>query len=257
VERLLDVAIQVARGLQEAHSKGVVHRDIKPANIMDTPSGQAVLMDFGLAQLASVASKLTREGTTLGTSVYMSPEQTSGEKLDQRTDIWALGVVLYEMATGQVPFQGHYEQAILYSILYKAPKPITALRTGVPPDLERITNKCLAKRAEERYQTVSDLLADLSTLQRATESAAGTRPSSAAKDTRPSIAVLPFENHGRGDEDEYFSDGISEDITSALGKVEGLQVAPRSMAFYRFFMFAGKRRRLSTTVSIRESPACS
>ena len=109
MERLLDVAIQVARGLQEAHSKGVVHRDIKPANIMCTTAGQAVLMDFGLAQIAAVASKLTREGTTLGTSAYMSPEQTSGEKIDHRTDIWALGVVLYEMATGQVPFQGHYE----------------------------------------------------------------------------------------------------------------------------------------------------
>ena len=141
------------------------------------------------------------------------------------------------MATGQVPFQGHYEQAILYSILYEAPKPITALRTGVPPDLERITNKCLAKRAEERYQTVSDLLADLSTLKRSTESGTGTRPSSGATDARPSIAVLPFENRGRGDEDEYFSDGISEDITSALGKVERLQVAPRSMAF----QFKGKR----------------
>ena len=237
VERLLDVAIQVARGLQEAHSKGVVHRDIKPANIMDTTSGQAVLMDFGLAQLASAASKLTREGTTVGTSAYMSPEQTTGEKLDHRTDIWALGVVLYEMATGQVPFQGHYEQAILYSILNEAPEPITAVRTGVPPELERIANKCLAKRAGERYQTVSDLLADLSALKRSAESGAGTRPSSGSKDARPSIAVLPFENRSRGDEDEYFSDGISEDITSALGKVERMRVAPRSMAF----QFKGKR----------------
>ena len=176
VERLLDIAIQVGRGLQEAHSKGVVHRDIKPANIMDTTSGQAVLMDFGLAQLASAASKLTREGTTVGTSAYMSPEQTTGEKLDHRTDIWALGVVLYEMATGQVPFQGHYEQAILYSILNEPPEPITAVRTGVPPELERIVNKCLAKRAGERYQTISDLLADLSALKRATESGEGQPP---------------------------------------------------------------------------------
>ncbi len=231
LERLLDIAIQVARGLQEAHSKGVVHRDIKPANIMDTTSGQAVLMDFGLAQLASTASKLTREGTTVGTSAYMSPEQTTGEKLDHRADIWALGVVLYEMATGQVPFQGHYEQAILYSILNESPQPITAVRTGVPPELERIVNKCLAKCAGERYQTVSDLLADLSALKRGTESGAVSRPSSGSRDARPSIAVLPFENRSRDEDDEYFSDGVTEDIISALGKVEGLRVTPRTSAF--------------------------
>ena len=167
----------------------------------------------------------------------MSPEQTTGETVDHRTDVWAFGVVLYEMAAGQAPFQGHYQQAILYSILNEQPEPITAIRTGVPAALERIADKCLAKRADERYQTVSDLLADLNALKRGAESAAGTRPSSGTIDARPSIAVLPFENRGRGDEDEYFSDGISEDITSALGKVERLQVAPRSMAF----QFKGKR----------------
>ena len=231
LDRLLDIAIQVARGLQEAHGKGVVHRDIKPANIMDTTTGQAVLMDFGLAQVASAASKLTREGTTVGTSAYMSPEQTSGEKTDHRTDIWALGVVLYEMATGQAPFQGHYEQAIVYSILQEAPEPITALRTGIPPELERIANKCLAKRADERYQTVSDLLADLGALKRNRESSEGKRQSSGARDARPSIAVLPFENRSRDEDDEYFSDGVTEDIISALGKVEGLRVTPRASAF--------------------------
>ena len=237
IERLLDLAEQVARGLQEAHGKGVVHRDIKPANIMVTAQGQAVLMDFGLAQLAHGASKLTKEGTSLGTSGYMSPEQTSGEKIDLRTDVWALGVVLYEMATGKMPFQGHYEQAILYSILNESPEPITAVRTGLPVALELLVNKCLAKRAGERYQTIGDLLADLGSLKRATQSGGVTRSSSGVKEARPSIAVLPFENRSRGDEDEYFSDGISEDITSALGKVERLQVAPRSMAF----QFKGKR----------------
>ena len=236
VERLLEIAIQIARGLQEAHGKGVVHRDIKPANIMDNTSGQAVLMDFGLAQLASAASKLTREGTTVGTSAYMSPEQTTGEKIDHRTDVWALGVVLYEMATGQVPFQGHYEQAILYSILNEEPQPLTGVRTGLPAGLERLVNKCLSKRAGERYQTVSDLLADLSALKRATESGGGRRPSSGANDTQPSIAVLPFVNRNRDEESEYFSDGLTDELIAALAQVEGLHVAGRASAF----QFKGK-----------------
>jgi len=237
IAELLDTGIQVATGLQEAHGKGVVHRDIKPANIMDSKSGQAVLMDFGLARLGAAESKLTKEGTTLGTSSYMSPEQTTGSTCDQRTDIWALGVVLFEMATGRLPFQGDYEQAVLYSIMNEPPEPLTAVRTGVPPELERIVGKCLAKKADERYQTAADLIADLTALRRREESGESARPSAEAKDEQPSIAVLPFENRGRGDEDEYFSDGISEDITSALGKVEGLQVTPRSMAF----QFKGKR----------------
>ena len=235
VERWAEIAEQMALGLQEAHSKGVVHRDIKPANVMLTGSGHVVLMDFGLAQVAAEASKLTREGTTVGTSAYMSPEQTTGEDLDHRTDIWALGVVLYEMATGQLPFQGHYEQAVLYSILHDAPESITAVRTGVPAELERIVDKCLAKRADERYQSVTELLADLKTLKRRTGSG-GVQPA-AKKDERPSIAVLPFENRSRGDEDEYFSDGICEDITGALVKLERLRVAPRSQSF----QFKGKR----------------
>ncbi len=237
IDGLLDIGIQIATGLQEAHGKGVVHRDIKPANIMETKSGQAVLMDFGLAQLGAAESKLTKDGTTLGTSSYMSPEQTAGATLDQRTDIWALGVVLYEMATGRLPFLGHYEQAVLYSILNEPPEPITALRSGVPPELERIVTKCLAKKADERYQTAADLIADLKALKRRQESGDAAHPSAETKDEFPSIAVLPFENRSHGDEDEYFSDGISEDITSALGKVEGLQVTPRSLAF----QFKGKR----------------
>ena len=190
VDRLLDLAIQTARGLEEAHRSGVVHRDIKPANIMVSSGGRAVLMDFGLAQLNSATSKLTREGTTVGTSAYMSPEQTTGEPLDHRTDIWAFGVVLYEMATGELPFKGYYEQAVLYSILNDPPEPVTALRPNAPGELERILNKCLAKRADERYQTTGDLLADLSELKRRVESGEGPPPE--PLETQPPKPRLAF-----------------------------------------------------------------
>ena len=247
VDRLLDLAIQAAQGIEEAHANGVVHRDIKPANIMITTGGRAVVMDFGLALLASAASKLTREGTTIGTSAYMSPEQTTGEPLDRRTDIWSLGMLLYEMTTGQHPFKGHYEQAVLYSILNEAPEPVTALRTGAPQPLEQIVNKCLAKRPGERYQQTSELLADLRALKRLQES--GALPQQAlprTKDARPSIAVLPFQNRSRDQEDEYFSDGVTEDIISALGNIEGLRVIPRASAFH----FKGKRPSLSEVVGL-------
>ena len=164
----LDIAVQAARGLEAAHGKPIVHRDIKPANLMIGESSgsrrHVTIMDFGLAQLAD-QSKLTKKDTTLGTAAYMSPEQTRGLKLDPRTDIWALGVVLYEMVTGQLPFQGHYQQAIVYSITFEEPEPLTALRTGVPMELEWIVGKCLAKDAEKRYQSATELIVDLETLQ--------------------------------------------------------------------------------------------
>ena len=164
----LDIAVQTARGLEAAHGKPIVHRDIKPANLMVGESSgsrrHVTIMDFGLAQLAD-QSKLTQKDTTLGTTAYMSPEQTQGLKLDPRTDIWALGVVLYEMVTGQLPFQGHYQQAIVYSITFEEPEPLTALRTGVPMELEWIVGKCLAKDAEKRYQSATELIVDLETLQ--------------------------------------------------------------------------------------------
>jgi TolB-like protein/tRNA A-37 threonylcarbamoyl transferase component Bud32 len=156
----IDIAMQVAAGLQEAHEKGIVHRDIKPANLMITPRGQIKIMDFGLAK-ARGQTVLTKADTTLGTFAYMSPEQANGEDVDQRADIWSLGVVLYEMVTGQRPFKGDFEQAVIYSILNEYPEPVTALRTGVPAELERIIVKCCEKDRADRYQTAADLIADL------------------------------------------------------------------------------------------------
>ena len=159
----LDVAIQSAKGLQAAHGKGIVHRDIKPANLMIGEDGQVTIMDFGLAQLAD-RSKLTRMDETMGTVTYMSPEQTYGVELDHRTDVWSLGVVIYEMVTGQQAFKGHYDKAVMYSITNEEPEPMTALRTGVPMALELLVNKCLAKGAERRYQSAAELVVDLETL---------------------------------------------------------------------------------------------
>jgi len=146
------------------------------------------------------------------------------------------GVVLHEMATGQLPFRGDYEQAVLYSILNEPPEPITALRSGLPMELERIVKKCLAKRPDERYQSMDELLAELRALQRSIESGTDRQLPAGEKDLRPTVAVLPFENRSRDEEDEYLSDGIAEDIINALTKVPGLCVAARSSAFH----FKGK-----------------
>ncbi|RMG67448.1 MAG: hypothetical protein D6715_04725, partial [Calditrichaeota bacterium] len=156
--QILDTAMQIAEGLQAAHAKGIVHRDIKSSNIMVTGDGQVKIMDFGLAKIVGGA-QLTKDHSTLGTAAYMSPEQARGEPVDQRTDIWSFGVVLYEMLTGELPFKGDYEQAVIYSILNEAPD-----FSGIPEDFLPVVQKALAKQAEARYQTVEDVLADLKTL---------------------------------------------------------------------------------------------
>jgi serine/threonine protein kinase len=175
----LDVAVQIAAGLQEAHEKGIVHRDIKSANILLTSKGQARITDFGLAYLSG-RSKLTKSGTTLGTPAYMSPEQAQGRVTDRRSDIWSLGVVLYEMLTGRLPFDGQQEQAVVYSLINETPQAVTALCGGLPAELDRIVYKALAKRPEERYQHADDLVVDLRRLRRQLESGEGSGACAAA-----------------------------------------------------------------------------
>jgi Tol biopolymer transport system component/tRNA A-37 threonylcarbamoyl transferase component Bud32 len=165
LDEALEIAIQTAQGLQAAHEKGIVHRDIKSANLIVTPQGHVKVMDFGLAQLAE-RSQLTKTATILGTPAYMSPEQAQRQPTDRRTDIWSLGVVLYEMATGRLPFEGERQEAVLFGITNEEPEPITALRAGLPMELEFIVGKALAKDREERYQHLADLIVDLRSLQR-------------------------------------------------------------------------------------------
>ncbi|HTY58197.1 MAG TPA: serine/threonine-protein kinase, partial [Bacteroidota bacterium] len=160
VKSVLDIGIQVCEGLAMAHEKGIVHRDIKSDNIMLTARNQAKIMDFGLAKLKG-ASKLTRAGSTLGTASYMSPEQAQGEDIDRRSDLFSLGIVLYELLTGQLPFRGEHQSAIIYSIINEEPQPLARFNNRVSPRLEEIVSKALAKDRDERYQHADDLLADL------------------------------------------------------------------------------------------------
>ena len=163
LEEALDIAIQTAQGLRAAHQKEIVHRDIKPANLMLTEEGQVKVMDFGLAQLAE-QSRLTKTATMLGTPAYMSPEQAQRLPTDRRTDIWSLGVVIYKMVTGRLPFEGERQEAVLYAIGNEEPEPPTALRSRVPLELDRIVEKALAKSPDERYQHVEEMIVDLKNL---------------------------------------------------------------------------------------------
>ena len=180
LDEALDIAAQTAQGLQAAHEKGVVHRDIKSANLMVTPRGQVKIMDFGLAQLAE-RSQLTKTATILGTPAYMSPEQTKRLPTDRRTDIWSLGVVIYEMVTGKLPFEGERQEAVLYAIGAEDPEPITALRAGLPMELEWIVGKAMAKDVGERYQHVEEIIVDLNSLRTKLAAGKSTIPRAAAQ----------------------------------------------------------------------------
>src|SRR5688572_6832689 len=162
LEEALDIATQTAAGIRSAHEKGIVHRDIKPANVMFNRQGQVKIMDFGLAQLTAATlvtqTDLTEAASALGTPAYMSPEQAQGQPADRRADIWALGVMLYEMVTGRLPFVGQNGHAILYAIVNREPEPVTALRSDLPLELDWLIGKCLAKNPAERYQHVDDLI---------------------------------------------------------------------------------------------------
>lgn len=290
VDSAIDIAMQIAQGLAKVHENGLVHGDIKPGSVMITKDGVIKILDFGLAKLGDQGG-LARAGTAIRTVAYMSPEQAQGEAVDHRTDIWSLGVMLYEMLTGQLPFKGDYEQAVVYSILNETPRPATSLRANVPQELESIINKCLAKKATDRYQQINELLLDLRALQTPPASRARQRPFApdsqrrrrlvwyaaglvvlalviwifllqrdAGPTDRKSIAVLPFVNLGTSHEDEYFSDGITEDVITELAKIADLKVISRTSVMkykgvYRSIRDIGRELDVATVLegSVRRS----
>jgi serine/threonine protein kinase/predicted Zn-dependent protease len=191
IRKVLDIGIQICEGLTIAHEKGIVHRDIKSANIMLTPRGQVKIMDFGLAKLKG-ATRLTQTRSTLGTAAYMSPEQAQGEEVDQRSDIFSFGVVLYELLTGKLPFGGEHQAAIVYSIINEEPQPVGRYNNQVSTELERIVSKALVKEKEERYQHIDDLLADLRREKKSLEYIKTTQIPKETVAPKPKKKLLPF-----------------------------------------------------------------
>jgi eukaryotic-like serine/threonine-protein kinase len=225
----INFTLQIAEAFAAAHRKGIIHRDLKPENIFLTSDNQIKIIDFGLARVAE-RSLITKSGITLGTVPYMSPEQAQGNKVDHRTDIWSLGVVMYEMITGQRPFRSEYETALVYSILNEDPEPVTGLRSGVPITLENIILKCLEKDPHNRYQHTDELIVDIRRVEKEMlpDVPSGTAASRKRKSELPSLAVLPFMGIRSNPETDFLGFALADQIISALTYIKSIVVRPSS-----------------------------
>ena len=217
IEQVKSMGLKIAEGLQAAHSKGIVHRDIKPDNLLLTREGQIKIMDFGVAKLGS-GMGMTRTGTTVGTLAYMSPEQLVADDVDNRSDLWSFGVVMYEMLTGELPFRRGSEAAVIYEILNRDPTPLEGHRPDAPPTLRSVISQLLQKDPAMRPASAAEVIARLR----------GTGVPAAAAAPAKTIAVLYFENLSSEKESDYFCAGITEDIITDLSKVRDLRVVPRA-----------------------------
>ncbi len=229
LDEALTFARQIAEGLAEAHAGRVVHRDIKPANIMLAGGRQAKITDFGLARVEG-SGETTRTGGVVGTLAYMSPEQAQGLQTDQRTDIWSVGCVIYEMLTGRAPFSPSSGQADLFALLHSDPRPVTAFRPDAPSRLVAIVDRCLQKDPRRRYPDAASLFDDLKAID--LEAAGPAVQTRAAEQPQvPSVAVLPFVDMSADKSQEYFGEGIAEELIHALARIQGLRVVARTSAF--------------------------
>ncbi len=222
LDSALKIGIQVAEGLEAAHRKHIVHRDIKTANIIVGDSDNATILDFGVAKLLGRPTKAGEE-LFVGTVAYMSPEQAKGGPVDHRTDIWSLGVCLYEMLSGELPFQSEYDSAVIYQIANQEPPSLLQRDPSIPLDVVRIIGRALEKSPEARYQRMGDMLADLQDTRQ--------QVSANRQKREPSIAVLPFANMSDDPKQDYFCDGMAEEIINSLSQIERLRVVARTSSF--------------------------
>ena len=220
MSELINYAIQIAEGLEAAHKRGIIHRDIKPSNIMITNDGKAKIMDFGLSKIRG-GKNLTKEGITIGTVAYMSPEQARGEETEHLTDIWSFGVVLYEMLTGEVPFKADYEQAIIYCILNEKHHPVSERQPEISSAFNKIVDLCLEKKPNSRFQNMESVIEELKLLEKK-------KKKDVPKSNTISIAVLPFADISPEHNNQYFSDGLTEEIITRLSKLKKAKIISRA-----------------------------